>query len=47
MATLENIFVSICIIGLCVLMVAAILSGVAMLVISIINLIKVTKEDGK
>ena len=45
MTTLENIFVAIVIIGLCVLMVAAILAGVAMMVFSVIGLIKEIKEE--
>ena len=46
MATLENIFVSICIIALCVLVVVAVLASIAMLVFSIIGIAKEI-ADGK
>ena len=47
MATLENIFVSICIIGLCILVAAAVIAIVVMMVISLIGLAKEMKDDGK
>lgn len=47
MATLEYIFCCICLIGMCVLVVGAVLAGVAVLVTIAINFIKESKEDGK
>ena len=47
MATLEEIFCFVLIIGLCVLFAVAILASVAVLVTIAINFIKESREDGK
>jgi hypothetical protein len=47
MATPENSFVPICIIGLCVIAEAAIITCIAMLIIAIIKLVKGRKKNGK
>lgn len=47
MAMIENILVTIAMIGICVLIVAAIISIVVMMIISIIGLIQEVRKDDK